>query len=741
MPVLLLSARFHDGRYHGTGDWPPAPARLFQALVAAAAKPALGQASCEALMWLEQLEAPVIAVPPMHKGQFFKRFEPNNDLDAKGGDIRRVAEIRAATKEIHPKLFDASIPLLYLWHFDGEDTHAKHICTIADGLYQLGRGVDMAWATAEVLDEAQAEEYLAQHPGVIYRPSVGKNSSDGLELACPEQDSLNSLIERHKANAQRFRPNGTKIEFANAPKPRFRQVAYNSPAARLLFDIRRTTDTGTPFAPWPLKNAAALVSQLRDGAVDKLQRLNHPAPFDEGTVGKVLIGRDATEADKALRVRIVPIPSIGFIHADRGIRRVLVEVPPDCPIRADDMAWTFAGLMLEQPIVDENTGELLSSPVELVRANDDSMLAHYGIGSEARPSRLWRSVTPFALPVMRRRIAPNHLQEQSKNGNERHAENRDAIHAVMQTLRHAGLRHRVANVRVQREPFEVKGERAEAFANETRFSKHQLWHVEIEFTEAVSGPLLLGSGRYTGLGLMVPVRQIEGIYAFSITDGLTDGTDTLELARALRRAVMARVQDELGKYKKLPVFFTGHEIDGSTARRGGHNHLAFVPDLIRQRLLVIAPHVFEHRAPQGDESDNLKTLSRALADLSELRAGSAGKLRLEHIQVDLDSDPLFAASKVWASATPYKATRHAKRNGRDSLQEDVRRDVLRRKLPVPDAVECRDTHTLLRFNVSVAGPVLLGKTMHFGGGIFTRLAQPDAITPDTAPPPSTSFRI
>jgi len=34
--ALLISIRLHDGRYHGTGDGPPAPARLFQALVAGA---------------------------------------------------------------------------------------------------------------------------------------------------------------------------------------------------------------------------------------------------------------------------------------------------------------------------------------------------------------------------------------------------------------------------------------------------------------------------------------------------------------------------------------------------------------------------------------------------------------------------------------------------------------------------------------------------------------------------------
>ncbi|MDN5874414.1 MAG: type I-U CRISPR-associated protein Csb2, partial [Sinobacteraceae bacterium] len=508
-----------------------------------------------------------------------------------------------------------------------------------------------------------------------------------------------------------------RTEFAR--KPRFRSTPYNSPAAHLLFDLRHTTDAGSPFAPWPLKNPAALVQKLRDAAVTKLTQLKRDKPFDEGTINKVLIGRDAKEADKALRVLIVPLPSIGHPQVNRGIRRVLVEVPPDCPIRADDLAWAFAGLELVPPSIDAD-GVIEASPVELVSADDDSMLKHYGIGNEGVSSRLWRSVTPLVLPSARRRIDPAHVKEQVKNGGERQSENRSAIHDVMQALRHAGFRHRVANVRVQREPFESKGERAEAFADGTRFSKHQLWHVEIEFAEVVNGPLLLGNGRYGGLGLMAPVQQVEGVLAFSIVDGLAASADPLQLARALHRAVMARVRDTMGlrDTDALPLFFCGHEADGSTARRGGHAHLAFVPDLARRRLLVIAPHMIEHRKPCKGERDYLDTLAHALSGLSELRAGRAGKLRLARVKINPDADPLFAASGVWMLATPYAPTRHTKRNGRDSLHDDVLQEVQRRHLPAPLAVEKKGADLLLRFKVSVPGPVLLGKTMHFGGGLF-----------------------
>jgi CRISPR-associated protein Csb2 len=746
MPALLISVRFHDGRYHGAGNWPPAPARLFQALVAAAAKPALEQSSRYALKWLEQLSAPVIAAPAKHEGKHVSLFVPNNDIDSVGGIADKIItkgqgenkkkgpaiSFIKTGKAVRPRLFDASVPLLYVWCLDfekvGDESHAKQICQIADGLYQLGRGVDMAWAVAEVLDDAAAEVCLSGHQGVVYRPSVGENSSGGVELACPEQGSLESLMERYKAGTTRFRRNGAKTEFANAPKPRFRQVAYNSPATRLLFDIRRTTDAGLPFAPWPLKQAAKLVQILRDGAVAKLSQQNLSKHFDAGTINKALIGKDATQADKSLRVRIVPLPSIGHAQVNRSIRRVLVEVPPACLIRADDMAWAFAGLEIAPQVADPEAGEITSSPVELVATDDYDMLEHYGLAG-ARSSRLWRSVTPLALPdaAKRRRIAPARQKEQAKQGNERQAENRNAIHEVAQALRHAGLRHRIANIRVQREPFEARGERAEAFA-EGRFSKHQLWHVEIEFAEPVSGLTVLGNGRYCGLGLMAPVWQTDGVHAFAITEGLMNEANTLELARALRRAVMARVQDvqnkERGKREKLPLFFTGHEDDGAAARSGSHAHLAFVPDLKRKRLLVIAPHIVEHREPTKDEWDEYKnsghlvTLAQALQGLTELRAGKSGLLRLAPQAMAMDADPLFAASTQWtAPQAAYQPTRHAKKNGKDSLQTDLLREAVRRNLPAPQQIIINGNLSL-QFAVAVPGPVLLGKDFHLGGGVF-----------------------
>ena len=56
--TLVVNVHLHEARYHGVPDWPPAPARLFQAFVAGAAKgDELAGESMAALEWLERLGA------------------------------------------------------------------------------------------------------------------------------------------------------------------------------------------------------------------------------------------------------------------------------------------------------------------------------------------------------------------------------------------------------------------------------------------------------------------------------------------------------------------------------------------------------------------------------------------------------------------------------------------------------------------------------------------------------------
>ena len=717
--VLVISVRLHEGRYHGTGEELPAPARLFQALIAGAGLSGpLSNGDIAALEWLERLDPPMIAAPRMWGGQSLTNYVPNNDLDTVGGDHRRIASVKTS-KVVKPRLFDAAIPILFGWSFTPDgigDAKSAAICSLAERLYQFGRGVDFAWAWGEVLDQTAFELQLNTYPGRVYRPTRG---SSGTTAACPQGGSWRSLQDRYERGGKRFLLVGTdktsRYQFTQAPKPRFAQIAYDSPPARFVFELR-STDNDSAFIPYPLERASTLVTTVRDAVVGRL-RTGLPSRVEE--IERALIGRKADGTNSIAsseRVRIIPLPTIGHDHSDLAIRRVLVEVPATCLLRSDDVCWSFSGLALKT-----SSGTAMM----LVRTDDLRMYDHYGIGG--RKHLTWRTVTPIALPEesRRRRIEPSRAKAEAKSGSERRQEQQQAASALIQALRHVDVCANVASIQMQREPFTANGQRVEAFALETRFEKERLWHAQITLSESIDGPVVLGDGRFLGLGLLAPVERAWGINVFKIVAGLTSGAEPVEIARAMRLAVISRVQSTLGNRIRLSSYFSGHDGDGS---RATEPHLAFVFDPIQQRILVIAPHVMLHRRPFRHDRDELVVLDRALEGMFELRAGPSGLLKLRTASVEPLADSVLGRSRTWESVTDYVVTRHlSASSAQDALMINLRSECGRLGLPSPDIRVLRTAgvpglgltgRARLLFPTAVEGPVILGRNRFVGGGLF-----------------------
>jgi CRISPR-associated protein Csb2 len=678
----------------------------------------------------------MIATPRARRGQRVSVFVPNNDADAVT-DPRDVSGIRTQ-KVVHPILLEDDAPILYVWSLHNETTQARTIAKAAEDVYQLGRGVDMAWAVGELLDDETLESRLREHGGTVHR---AEGTPGGKTLACPVQGSLASLVRRHQAIKLRVEGAGrsAKLLFTNAPKPRFLSVTYDHTRHRVIYELRdRQDDTRT--WPWPLHRVMSLVQALRDGAV---RRLRDGLPDEQTSIEQMLIGRKADGSNpspKEYRVRIVPLPSIGHEHVDHAVRRILLEVPSGAPLQVADVEWAFSGLEIANP----NTGVV--GPFVLMPTELDAMARRY-IG----PSRRWRSVTAVALPegAKRRRIDPARQRQESKNAIERIGEEDRAGVAVQIALRHANVRGTVVTVRVQREPFEAKGARVEAFADGKRFAKERLWHVDFELDRPIEGPLAIGDGRFLGLGVMAPVtepwskspktdrtltdregscltppKNRSGIIGLAVGEGAKD--DPIPLSIALRRAVMARAQMEMGR-APLDRFFSGHEIRGGVSHPDQVGHLAFQWDGGRRRLLVIAPHWLDRREPTRDERRAIEILDRALEDLVELRAGTAGRFAVRRHSIGME-DPLLAASRSWRSVTPYTVTRHRKNSSAtEVLIEDATSECYRRGLPRPKVtvLDARgvperglEGHIRLDFTVALAGPILLGRSCHLGGGLF-----------------------
>jgi hypothetical protein len=191
---------------------------------------------------------------------------------------------------------------------------------------------------------------------------------------------------------------------------------------------------------------------------------------------------------------------------------------------------------------------------------------------------------------------------------------------------------------------------------------------------------------------------------------------------------MARVQGVLDA-EPLPAFFSGHEPAGGPVRAERSSHLAFLCDLPRLRLIVVAPHALDRRDSTREERDHLAVLDEAFEGMFELRAGPAGRLVLRRTSIDVDRDALTAPSCTWESGTPYVVTRHLPMgDAAGALSADLIAECWRRGLPAPTAAIVLDVKGVagaglsgrvrLEFSAAVRGPVLLGRTRYAGGGLF-----------------------
>jgi CRISPR-associated protein Csb2 len=347
-------------------------------------------------------------------------------------------------------------------------------------------------------------------------------------------------------------------------------------------------------------------------------------------------------------------------------------------------------------------------------------------------------VTPIALPLSaeRRRIDPLRVRDRAeqKDGAERANEEARAVDAVRQSLGHSDVRGSVKSIRVQREAFEAKGARAEVFAAAPRFVKERLWHVEIAFTEAIRGPLVLGDGRYLGLGLMAPAPELEReVLAFRLApEARVANPDRTELLRAVRRALMALARDADGR---VPTLFSGHESAGGKASSGRHRHVFLAAaDLDRDgridEIIVAAPWACDRSssAQQRERAD----FDRVAPSLETVRAGRLGVIALKQLFAPEPHGALIGPSLLWESETPYQPTRHA-RGGQDlaeviALDADAVAECVRRGLPRPEVKVLEYSagrnggriaaRLRLRFVVAIEGPVLIGRDSHAGGGLF-----------------------
>lgn len=474
MPALSISIRFLDSRFHGA-EWPPAPARLFQALLAGARTGAAGlqwsSTHQQALEWIESLSAaPSIFACPARKGQPYQIFVPNNS--DKDGVLTKTA------KPLAPTLLERQNPdapdLVYRWplpEIASAAPHAAALDEIAARLLALGWGLDLATATvhlSEVEDTPQGLEAFVPAP------------AGSMSRAAPQPGTLAHLEERYDAFRRRITAKG--IDPYTRPT-RFATVRYQraaDPQPRRHIEFTLETPDGEPLAiPW--HQAQTVAAWLRAACRRALIEEDLAADW----IDRYVSGHTPEHAP-GHRLSFLPLPSIGHAHSDGAIRRVLIATPPGATGQ-DLQALDWLGIKLAGWLL---TAEGATQPhAALARIADPKKVLPFYLDE----ARVWQSVTPVILHghnTQRGRISLTKTDRLLRQAFEAASIPGAAIAAI--TFQAAPLWAGCGAAADVRTPRHLKG-----------------WprlHVQVEFHEDQPGPILAGLGRHYGLGVFAGVK-------------------------------------------------------------------------------------------------------------------------------------------------------------------------------------------------------------------------------------------
>jgi len=550
--IELLTGRYaataHNDR--GRGEWPPHPARFYSALVAAFYdREDADQAEREALLWLEQQNAPSLSVDPeslVGRRQVQDVYVPVNDItlghsaamspnewaDAftkqkiKAQEKLTKAEAkfqeesgknpgsnasRKARKELEKaKLaltkdgfsdvdLDKSVALMperrtrqvrtfpvvlpetptfaFLWPTADPSPHRASLERLCARVTRLGHSSSLV--RCSVVDRDITPTLVPSNEGDVVLRVVGPRQLERLEQAFEHHQGVESRVL--PARPQRYR-SASKVV---APSPKAESVFSTE---WVLFE---RVGGSRPVA----SRATDLSRALRGALIEAHGNQDLP---------ETVSGHTASGPTEQPHVAFVPLPFVGHEHADGAIMGIALVLPRELP-RSDRELLLRLVAKWEKERSDQRGNLTLGGrtlPTFVIRRVDVSAKAALEPMRWCRASTRFITATPIALDKN-----PGKLRSNT------HGTARKAALEAQQSISDACLR--VVGVR----PWSVEVSLAPLLPGAQHVRDFLPWpgrpgrtprvrvHADIRFDALVSGPLLLGAGRYFGLGICLPVED------------------------------------------------------------------------------------------------------------------------------------------------------------------------------------------------------------------------------------------
>jgi CRISPR-associated protein Csb2 len=557
--MLVLRIDLLSGRYAATAyndrdevEWPPHPARLFSALVATWAEgprgTANGDAELAALRWLEEQPAPAILASSIARAGMRKAtvvFVPVNDVGvvkvpdhtkleaaeqaaaeigepaARAKAAKQVAKLRdklvadtaketavpakfgkhdttAAEHALierrirQPRTFPCAFPEQPAFAFEWADALpspeiVQALSRLAQRLVRLGHSSSMVHG--RVMTGAAGGDFIRKVTRFVPDDRDGE-----LMLRWVNPGQVERLIRAH-AQHQQVEPRVLPALFM-----RYREGEGIRPARAPAgaFDSELIVFARESGPRLPITSVAGLSRQLRRALM---------SVADE-PIAEILSGhRPAGAPSEDTHLAIVPLPAVTGPYPDGALLGIALVLPRDTSPEARRAVMKAVG-RLEKPRV--STDDLVVAlelddvaPLVLKRIiwGEDSRTT-LRPRTWTRESKHWASATPIALDRN-----PGNLHDADPRTRASAFETaRTLIVAAVQRL---GLPppSEVDVVRSCVLPGTAKPRGYPRFPSAAHKQQRVLVHARIGFAEAVRGPLLLGAGRYQGMGLCLPLDR------------------------------------------------------------------------------------------------------------------------------------------------------------------------------------------------------------------------------------------
>ena len=525
--VDFLTGRFvatcHNDRRQP--EWPPHPARLFSALVAAwadADEPDAAERA--ALEWLESQAAPDIAASEAVPRKAVSHFVPVNDASvvSRSWYERRADNVSGLAAQLHSELaalggevtkraeqierkLNRARDVEDQVGLAGNTNPASAAAMLPEQRGKQGRffpsvtpddpRVSFLWdvpapdEVAEALDRLLRRVTRLGHPSSLVSCRLIANASGATFEVGEVGDNMRAVrrgqlaeLERQFARHRGLKPRAlpyANVQYravAESAQPPERERKPNTAGQWIVFELM------PGFRSFPATRAVELATAMRAAVFHHAED-----PIPEEISGHLPDGRPTAVP----HVAFLPLPYVGFEHADGRLLGLAVSVPNSVSADARRAVYRAIGNWEQSARHDDLKLTLgAQGVVHLRRQRGPATLISLRPDAWSRASCRWVSATPIALPRHPGRLGGGTAAARARAW-------ALAESSVALACDHVGLPEPMS-VEVSQRPL-IKGthptRRFPAFNQNGRAGRpvrRQLVHASVTFARPVAGPLMLG---------------------------------------------------------------------------------------------------------------------------------------------------------------------------------------------------------------------------------------------------------